>query len=172
MNADLILTDDPLVRRDKYRNRYTERACAYEPCSKMTWMQKNSCCCSHSCAALSQGLPLAGRGENNHNWTGDDAGYSAKHHRLPRATSCAFGCEGASKYENAHILGEVGPSDEYTPMCRSCHAKFDAAIAMMFKPVVTRGPDRWRPHRERYRDRARHNAPGGLLNDERPVPDA
>jgi hypothetical protein len=78
-------------------------------------------------------------------WKGDDAGYDAKHKRLPKATTCVFGCVSTTGYENAHYLGEVGTPDEYFPACRRCHTRFDRAMAMMFKPVVLHGDGRWLP---------------------------
>lgn len=49
---DLIPTDDPLVMRGKGGNAYVQRRCAYEPCSRISWVLKDrGRFCSDSCAS-------------------------------------------------------------------------------------------------------------------------
>jgi hypothetical protein len=47
---DLQPTDDPLIRRGKRHQAYTERTCA--GCHQPTWMRKEQRYCSQSCAML------------------------------------------------------------------------------------------------------------------------
>lgn len=115
---------------------YKLTTCAYcgRPCLVRVWSgpDHKQGFCSPECAAIGA------------HWLGDDATYGAKHRRLPKATTCVFGCEDRTYYDNAHYLDETGPPDEYVPMCRSCHRHFDIAIRKMQEDSAD---DNWRPWR-------------------------
>jgi len=70
------------------------------------------------------------RGENNHNWRGDDVGYFALHAWLKRNFEKPKQCLlcGADKHriEWANISGKYKRDrDDYITICRSCHFNFD-----------------------------------------------
>lgn len=71
-------------------------------------------------------------GEKNPRWKGDRAGYNALHRRvslaLGKAASCVqCGCADSGKtYDWANLTGRYESVDDYLPMCRSCHQRFDA----------------------------------------------
>jgi predicted Zn-ribbon and HTH transcriptional regulator len=72
-------------------------------------------------------------GKNNHAWKGDDASKQALHRRLysrhGKPSKCSeCGTEDASHYDYANITGHYEDMDDYAPMCRSCHWKFDDKI--------------------------------------------
>ena len=49
---DLTPTNDPLIMRGSGGNAYVERRCAYEPCSRISWVLRDrGRFCSSSCAA-------------------------------------------------------------------------------------------------------------------------
>ncbi len=70
-------------------------------------------------------------GENNHSWKGDDASYQALHRRLysrygkPRICGVC-GTTKAKNYDYANLTGKYEDIEDYLPMCRSCHWKFDS----------------------------------------------
>jgi len=70
-------------------------------------------------------------GSNNDNWKGDDAGYKAFHRRLysrygkPRICGVC-GTITANAYDYANLTGNYEDIEDYLPMCRSCHWKFDS----------------------------------------------
>ena len=72
-------------------------------------------------------------GDKNHEWKGDDAGYQALHRRLysrfgkPRICGVC-GTTSAKNYDYANLTGPYEDLDDYLPMCRSCHSRFDRKI--------------------------------------------
>jgi len=72
-------------------------------------------------------------GDKNSSWKGDDAGYQAMHRRLysqfgkPRICGVC-GTTDAKCYDYANLTGQYEDPDDYLPMCRSCHWKFDRTI--------------------------------------------
>ena len=70
-------------------------------------------------------------GENNHMWKGDDASKYAFHRRLysrygkPRICGVC-GAIKAKHYDYANLTGKYEDIEDYLPMCRSCHWKFDS----------------------------------------------
>jgi hypothetical protein len=74
------------------------------------------------------------RGEMNDTWRGDEAGYQAFHRRLyakhGKPTECAeCGTTTAKHYDYANLTGLYADLNDYAPMCRSCHWKYDGRIA-------------------------------------------
>ncbi|MCP4990117.1 MAG: hypothetical protein GY928_29985 [Colwellia sp.] len=72
-------------------------------------------------------------GENNDSWKGDEAGYAAFHRRLyskyGKPTKCSVcGTKSSSNYDYANLTGNYHDIDDYAPMCRSCHWKYDKTI--------------------------------------------
>lgn len=72
-------------------------------------------------------------GENNSAWKGEDAGKQALHRRLysrfGKPSKCSVcGTEQAKHYDYANITGSYEDLDDYAPMCRSCHWKYDNKI--------------------------------------------
>lgn len=74
------------------------------------------------------------RGENNDSWKGDKAGKQAFHRRLyaryGKPVKCSTcGTQDKSKsYDYANLTGSYHDMDDYRPMCRSCHWKYDNKI--------------------------------------------
>jgi hypothetical protein len=89
--------------------------------------------CSKSCAL--RGGPVrggAGRSaEANSNWRGDDVGYDGMHIRVRKARGKADRCEQCGttdqslNYDWASLIDKPASVDDFAPMCRSCHRKFD-----------------------------------------------
>lgn len=72
-------------------------------------------------------------GEGNHAWKGDGASYAAFHRRLysrfGKPSKCSVcGTESAEHYDYANLSGRYEDLDDYAPMCRSCHWKYDDKI--------------------------------------------
>lgn len=73
----------------------------------------------------------AHRLSNNVNWKGDEAGLSAKHHRIYRLKGQPCQCEHCKrtdkkKYEWANIDHEYSSSpDDYIRLCTQCHRIYD-----------------------------------------------
>lgn len=72
-------------------------------------------------------------GENNHMWKGDNATKQAFHRRLysrfGKPTECSqCGTNEADNYDYANLTGKYEDLDDYAPMCRSCHWKYDDKI--------------------------------------------
>lgn len=72
-------------------------------------------------------------GKNNHKWKGDEASKYAFHRRLysrhGKPCKCAkCGTTEAGHYDYANLTGRYEDIEDYAPMCRSCHWKFDAKI--------------------------------------------
>lgn len=72
-------------------------------------------------------------GENNDNWKGDDAGKQAFHRRLysryGKPSICgACGTTKSKNYDYASLTGKYNDIEDYLPMCRSCHSKYDDKI--------------------------------------------
>jgi hypothetical protein len=73
-------------------------------------------------------------GSANHMWKGDDASKYAFHRRLysrhGKPSKCsACGTTGAEHYDYANLSGRYEDMDDYAPMCRSCHWKYDDKAA-------------------------------------------
>lgn len=73
-------------------------------------------------------------GEKNAKWKGDDATKYAFHRRLyaryGKPSMCGkCGTDAAGHYDYANLTGKYEDIDDYMPMCRSCHWKFDNKIA-------------------------------------------
>jgi len=71
--------------------------------------------------------------ENNDSWKGDAAGKQAFHRRLYALhgkPSCCLVCgtTSAKHYDYANISGRYEDLDDYVPLCRSCHAKYDGFV--------------------------------------------
>lgn len=81
--------------------------------------------CSKSCAQRGPENSMAKRTPDNYNGI-----HNIVHKVLGKASSCVWGCE-SSRYEWAHMLGEIGSPDEYVEMCKRCHHRFDFAIKTM-----------------------------------------
>ena len=73
-------------------------------------------------------------GENNKNWRGDKAGYSALHYRVYKKRGMPQKCEicGTSdkkkRYHWANMTGKYEDINDYKRMCQSCHWKNDNII--------------------------------------------
>lgn len=72
-------------------------------------------------------------GENNHMWKGDNASKVAFHRRLysryGKPNKCsACGTTKSENYDYANLTGRYEDLEDYAPMCRSCHSKFDDKI--------------------------------------------
>jgi len=73
------------------------------------------------------------RGTFNHMWKGESASYKAFHQRLKKNRGVAkdFGCSAcgthdpSKSYDWANLTGKYFDMDDYAPMCRSCHRKYD-----------------------------------------------
>lgn len=82
-----------------------------------------------SCGCSRGGLT----GPANSGWKGDEASYSAFHHRVEmrygRPSRCRqCGTEDSSvTYDWANLTGHYEDPDDYMRMCRSCHRLFDAS---------------------------------------------
>ena len=73
------------------------------------------------------------RGERNASWKGDGAGKNAFHRRLyakyGKPSQCSkCGTTHARHYDYANLTGRYEDVNDYAPMCRSCHWKYDAKI--------------------------------------------
>ncbi len=72
-------------------------------------------------------------GPINHMWKGDNASYKAFHVRLKHEKGKAkdHGCavcgtkDPSIWYDWANLTGKFEDMDDYLPMCRSCHRKYD-----------------------------------------------
>jgi hypothetical protein len=88
---------------------------------------------------------------------GDAVGYRGAHNRVRKvrgkATSCVWGHQ-STRYEWANLTGNLADPDDYAPMCRRCHTRYDAAVRM------TAENDRyWRPWRYAKETRDLHGRP-------------
>lgn len=73
------------------------------------------------------------RGSKNARWKGDEAGYQAMHLRLYSAKGRPFPCSvcgttTAKAYDWANLMGRYQDIEDYAPMCRSCHARYDGKV--------------------------------------------
>lgn len=73
-------------------------------------------------------------GDKNHQWAGDEAGKQAMHRRLysrfGKPCKCSqCGTEEAQHYDYANLTGRYEDLEDYAPMCRSCHWKYDDKIS-------------------------------------------
>ena len=69
-------------------------------------------------------------GEANHSWRGDEASKYAFHRRLysrhGKPSKCSqCGTTEAEHYDYANLTGHYEDLNDYAPMCRSCHWKYD-----------------------------------------------
>lgn len=72
-------------------------------------------------------------GDNNHMWKGEEATYKAFHLRIYNKYGKAsnHGCSVCGRKDNdtwydwANLTGDYGNVNDYAPMCRSCHRKYD-----------------------------------------------
>lgn len=72
-------------------------------------------------------------GDRNHAWKGDNAKYQAMHLRLESrfGKASARGCsvcgttDPSLSYDWANLTGNYGDINDYAPMCRSCHRRYD-----------------------------------------------
>lgn len=74
------------------------------------------------------------RGENNASWKGSEAGKQAFHRRLyalhGKPTCCLVcGTVSAKSYDYANISGRYEDIDDYVPLCRSCHWRYDDKVS-------------------------------------------
>ena len=72
-------------------------------------------------------------GECNHQWKGNDASKYALHRRLysrfGKPCKCSVcGTTTAKHYDYANLTGNYEDLNDYAPMCRSCHWKYDNKI--------------------------------------------
>jgi hypothetical protein len=73
-------------------------------------------------------------GEANHSWKGDDAGKQAFHRRLyarfgkPCACQLCGTKDPAKPYDYANLTGHYEDLEDYMPMCRSCHWRYDKKV--------------------------------------------
>lgn len=72
-------------------------------------------------------------GENNDSWKGENAGKQAFHRRLyarygkPRICGVC-GTTESNNYDYANLTGNYQDIEDYLPMCRSCHWRYDRKI--------------------------------------------
>ena len=69
-------------------------------------------------------------GERNHAWKGDEAGYQAMHLRVESrrgkaSTHVCSRCAIVIADDWANLSGRYSDVNDYAPMCRSCHRKYD-----------------------------------------------
>lgn len=72
-------------------------------------------------------------GDKNASWKGDRAGKQAFHRRLyalyGKPTCCLVcGTISAKAYDYANLSGRFEDPDDYMPLCRSCHSKYDGKV--------------------------------------------
>lgn len=73
------------------------------------------------------------KGSKNASWKSDNAGKQALHRRLYAKFGKPFRCsvcgtEASKHYDYANLTGHCEDIDDYAPMCRSCHWKYDDKI--------------------------------------------
>jgi hypothetical protein len=71
------------------------------------------------------------RGEANHMWKGDLAGYQALHLRVDAARGKPMRCdwcesEGEPRYEWANLTGDYTDIWDFVRLCIACHRKYDS----------------------------------------------
>ena len=102
---------------------YEWKPCAY--CQTVSLISVKGRFCSHQCK---------GHGKDNPRWKGDDATYISLHFRVyaarGKAGKCVFG-PGHGKAGWANLTGAYNDADDYAPMCRPCHARYDNARLSM-----------------------------------------
>lgn len=131
-------TETPLDS-DEIRKMYnsgmsqTEIADALGTTQKVIWRHmKNHNIPARKAAKRNQSL------SDNHMWKGEHATYGAKHmrvyHSLGRAAD--YGCcicgrkDTLARYDWANLSGNYDDINDYAPMCRSCHKKYDNSRKM------------------------------------------
>lgn len=85
------------------------------------------------------------RGEKNHNWKGDSAGYQAMHVRMTvkygqpkRCQECGT-TDSKKSYDWASMTGDFANPLDYKRLCRSCHWKLDDKITNITGKEFARG---------------------------------
>lgn len=71
--------------------------------------------------------------EDNHMWKGDSASYSSFHLRVykQKGKAKAYGCsicgtkDESLSYDWANLSGHYEDINDYAPMCRACHRRYD-----------------------------------------------
>jgi hypothetical protein len=70
------------------------------------------------------------RGDANHMWRGDEAGYQALHLRVASLRGKPSHCEWCGttegRFEWANLTGKYGDVADYERLCASCHKLYDA----------------------------------------------
>lgn len=89
--------------------------------------------CSYSCSKRGKNHPGYGKtGEDSIRWIGDAAGYMAMHGRVRKIRGRADHCsqcglnEPGKRYEWASLTHNYGDPNDYAPMCKLCHRRYDA----------------------------------------------
>jgi hypothetical protein len=72
-------------------------------------------------------------GDSNSSWKGQEAGYAALHRRIYSLFGKPVKCsrcdtEESKNYDYANLTGNYTDINDYAPMCRSCHWKYDKKI--------------------------------------------
>lgn len=78
-------------------------------------------------------------GTNNSSWKGKSALYGSFHQRVKYARGKAkdYGCaicgtrDKNKSYDWANLTGDYNNVMDYSPMCRSCHRKYDKGLVVM-----------------------------------------
>lgn len=84
------------------------------------------------------------RGEKNHMWKGDEAGYKAFHYRMTTLRGQPKKCEECGTddpslgYEWASISGRFSDPNDYRRLCRSCHKRYDGIYRNLGQYAVRR----------------------------------
>ena len=112
--------------KTKYKNAKIKNNNRCTECGKLIHKHSKKC------------LPCS-KGENAHNWKGDDVKYTGLHtwikrHKPPSST-CEF-CNKNKLLELANISGEYKRNiDDYKWLCRSCHRKWDLSKLRVIKHI-------------------------------------
>ena len=74
--------------------------------------------------------PRNQRGPMNPRWKGDEAGYQAMHLRVYAERGKPVHCQVCQKpaHEWANLTGNYQDIEDYAPMCRSCHRRYDGTV--------------------------------------------
>lgn len=71
------------------------------------------------------------KGESAHQWRGENATYSAFHHRVTQAKGRPQQCslcktKTSSRFHWANLTGNYADINDYSRMCAKCHGRYDA----------------------------------------------
>lgn len=81
------------------------------------------------------------KGEDHHQWKGDEASYSAFHFRVVAAKGRPQKCEECGTTEGkmcwCNLTGDYDNVDDYKRMCRSCHQRMDCARRIETKEMTS-----------------------------------